>query len=164
MGKKKILSYSEEEKNILALYQSAKALSAYWLDIDFDKISLISESFKEIDKELVSKDEMSNKIKMHLSGSIAVQMIYNQNFSNAKEDLSLAKIIATQMCEEYGMGKRLIADSSDIVEILESARAQMQEFLADSKAMLLRIAENLLKSERLSKEEIRAILDENYAF
>ncbi len=164
LGKKKILSYSEEEKNILALYQSAKALSAYWLDIDFDKISLISESFKEIDKELVSKDEMNNKIKMHLSGSIAVQMIYNQNFSNAKEDISLAKLIAAQMCEEYGMGKRLITDSSDIVEILESARAQMQEFLADSKAVLLRIAENLLKNERLSKEEIKAILDENYAF
>lgn len=164
LGKKKILSFSEEEKNIMAIYQSAKALSAYWLDIDFDKISLVTESFKEIDKELVSKEEMSNKIKMYLSGSVAVEMIYNQSFSNAKEDISKAKLIATQMCEEYGMAKRLLTDSSDVIEILEQCKKNMQEFLSDSKAVVLRLSEKLLKFERLSKDEIKAILDENYTF
>ena len=31
LGKKKVLSYSESEKKIQAIYQGAKALSAYWL-------------------------------------------------------------------------------------------------------------------------------------
>lgn len=47
-GKKKQLSFSEYEKNILAIYQAAKALSAYWLEVEFDKISLISDGFKQI--------------------------------------------------------------------------------------------------------------------
>lgn len=162
LGKKKMLSFSEEEKRILATYQSAKALSAYWLDVDFDKISLISESFKDIDKELVSKTEMSNKIKIHLAGSIAVEMLYNQVFSNAKEDIANAKQIALQMCEDYGMGKKLIADSSDVAEILEQCRKEMQDFLANAKPLLERLSHRLLEQERLHKDEIKAIIDEKY--
>lgn len=162
LGKKKMLSFSEEEKQIMATYQSAKALSAYWLDIDFDKISLISESFKEIDKELVSKTEMSNKIKIHLAGSIAVEMLYHQVFSNAKDDIAKAKQIALQMCEDYGMGKRLIADSSDVAEILEQCKKEMQEFLTNAKPLLQKLSHSLLEQERLHKDEIKAIIDEKY--
>ncbi|WP_394908123.1 AAA family ATPase [uncultured Helicobacter sp.] len=162
LGKKKILSFSEEEKRILATYQSAKALSAYWLDIDFDKISLISESFKDIDRELVSKTEMSNKIKIHLAGSIAVEMLYNQVFSNAKEDIAKAKQIALQMCEDYGMGKKLIADSNDVAEMLEQCKKEMQEFLANAKPLLQKLSTKLLEQERLHKDEIKAIIDEKY--
>lgn len=161
-GKKKVLSFSEEEKNILATYQSAKALSAYWLDIDFDKISLISESFKQIDKELVSKAEMSNKIKMYLSGSVAVEMIYNQSFSNAKEDLDKAKEIAFQMCEQYGMGKHIMPESGDVVDILEDSKKQMQEFFANAKPLLSKLSNILLANEKLHKEQIKDLLDENY--
>ncbi|MFA6757296.1 MAG: ATP-dependent metallopeptidase FtsH/Yme1/Tma family protein, partial [Sulfurospirillaceae bacterium] len=38
LGKRKVLTYSEEEKKIQASYQAAKALSAYWFEVDFDKI------------------------------------------------------------------------------------------------------------------------------
>ena len=162
LGKKKMLSFSEEEKQILATYQSAKALSAYWLDIDFDKISLISESFKEIDKELVSKTEMSNKIKIHLAGSIAVEMLYHQVFSNAKDDIAKAKQIALQMCDDYGMGKKLMADSSDVAEILEQCKKEMQEFLTNAKPLLQKLSHSLLEQERLHKDEIKAIIDEKY--
>lgn len=161
-GKKKVLSFSEEEKNILATYQSAKALSAYWLDIDFDKISLIAESFKQIDKELVSKAEMSNKIKMYLSGSVAVEMIYNESFNNAKEDLDKAKEIAFQMCEQYGMGKHIMLEGSDVVEILEDAKKQMQEFFSNAKPLLSKLSATLLTQEKLHKEQIKALIDENY--
>ena len=157
-----MLSFSEEEKQIMATYQSAKALSAYWLDIDFDKISLISESFKEIDKELVSKTEMSNKIKIHLAGSIAVEMLYHQVFSNAKDDIAKAKQIALQMCEDYGMGKKLMADSSDVAEILEQCKKEMQEFLTNAKPLLQKLSHSLLEQERLHKDEIKAIIDEKY--
>lgn len=162
LGKKKILSFSEEEKRILATYQSAKALSAYWLDIDFDKISLISESFKDIDRELVSKTEMNNKIKIHLAGSVAVEMLYDQVFSNAKEDIAKAKQIALQMCEDYGMGKKLIADSNDVAEMLEQCKKEMQEFLANAKPLLQKLSTKLLEQERLHKDEIKAIIDEKY--
>ena len=158
-GKKKALSLNEKEKEILALYQSAKALSAYWLEVDFDKIGLVSESFRQIDKELTSKQELMSKIKVALSGNIAVECIYKQTFSNAKEDILSAKEIATQMCEQYGMGERLLSDSSDIAHILEQAQKEMREFIINSKAVLLQISRALQERERLSKDEIQEIYE-----
>lgn len=162
VGKKKRLSFSEKEKEILATYQSAKALSAYWLEVDFDKISLIADSFKEIDKELVSKTELVNKIKVALAGNIAVEMMHHQIFSNAQEDIAKAKEIATQMCEQYGMAERLMTDSSDILAILESAKKEMNEFLSDSKPALMKVAKHLLTQERLSKEEIKTLINDAF--
>ena len=158
-GKKKALSLNEKEKEILALYQSAKALSAYWLEVDFDKIGLVSESFRQIDKELTSKQELMSKIKVALSGNIAVECIYKQTFSNAKEESVGAKEIATQMCEQYGMGERLLSDSSDIAHILEQAQKEMREFIINSKAVLLQISRALQERERLSKDEIQEIYE-----
>ena len=161
-GKKKALSLNEKEKEILALYQSAKALSAYWLEVDFDKIGLVSESFRQIDKELTSKQELMSKIKVALSGNIAVECIYKQTFSNAKEDILSAKEIATQMCEQYGMGERLLSDSSDIAHILEQAQKEMREFIINSKAVLLQISRALQERERLSKDEIQEIYESKH--
>ncbi|NCD12422.1 MAG: ATP-dependent metallopeptidase FtsH/Yme1/Tma family protein, partial [Epsilonproteobacteria bacterium] len=47
MGKKKVLSFSEEEKKIQAYYQAAKALCAYWFEIEFDKISIVNDRIKD---------------------------------------------------------------------------------------------------------------------
>lgn len=159
IGKKKVLSLSEKEKEILALYQGAKALSAYWLEVDFDKIALVSESFRAVDKEIVSKQELMAQIKVALSGNIAVSYIYQQSFSNAKEDIARAKGIAMQMCEEYGMSERLLSDSSDVAAILESAQSEMREFITNSKTALLAISKALQERERLNKDEIKAIYE-----
>lgn len=159
IGKKKVLSLSEKEKEILALYQGAKALSAYWLEVDFDKIALVSESFRAVDKEIVSKQELMAQIKVALSGNIAVSYIYQQSFSNAKEDIARAKGIAMQMCEEYGMSERLLSDSSDVAAILESAQSEMREFITNSKTALLAISKALQECERLNKDEIKAIYE-----
>ncbi|RDU61092.1 AAA family ATPase [Helicobacter marmotae] len=159
IGKKKTLSLSEKEKEILALYQGAKALSAYWLDVDFDKIALVSESFRQVDKELVSKQELMAKIKVALSGNIAVYCVYGQTFSNAKDDIALALEIAREMCEHYGMSGRFLSDSSDIAAILEEAKREMQDFISNSKAVLLHISRALLERERLSKEEIKELYE-----
>ena len=159
VGKKKALSLSEKEKEILAIYQGAKALSAYWLEVDFDKIGLVGESFKQVDKELISKQELMSKIKVALAGNIATKLIYQQSFSNAKDDVARAKEIATQMCAEYGMAERLLGDVSDVAYILDMAQKEMSEFLTNAKPLLEKVAKELLVKERLSKEEIKAIYE-----
>ena len=60
------------------------------------------------------------------------------------------------------MGKKLIADSSDVAEILEQCRKEMQDFLANAKPLLERLSHRLLEQERLHKDEIKAIIDEKY--
>ena len=51
LGKKRTLSFNEEEKKIQALYQGAKALTAYWFGIEFEKISLLQDGFTTAERE-----------------------------------------------------------------------------------------------------------------
>lgn len=159
VGKKKVLNLNEREKEILAFYQAAKALSAYWLEVDFDRIGLLAESFKPFDGELVSKQELTNMIKVALAGNVAMEMIYAQSFSNASDDIQKAKGIALQMCEQYGMAQRILGDMSDVQVILDEARAEIEDFLMRSKPMLHNVAQALLAQERLSKEEIKSLCE-----
>ncbi len=159
-GKKRKGSFSEYEKEILALYQSAKAISAYWLEIDFDKISLISDGFREIDKELVSKNEMLSKIKVYLSGISAVKLIYKESYSNASEDLVKAKLIATDMADRYGMGTKLYPHPNDISNILEESQEEIRGFLSGMKPTLKKVQDILIQKEAISKEELKNIVNE----
>ncbi|RAX59278.1 AAA family ATPase [Helicobacter monodelphidis] len=158
LGKRKQLSVSDEEKKILATYQAAKALAAYWMEMEFEKISLINEGIKEFDKELLSRSEIFNKIKILLSGITALEINYGESYSNCEEDLNKAKVLALEMAEKYGMGDKIIGDSYDALQILGNAKNEMKEFFESSKVALKSIEERLLEQERLSKEEIRNIL------
>lgn len=158
LGKKKILAFSEEEKNILSLYQSAKAVSAYWLDVDFDKVTLVSDFIIDRDKEILSKSEMNNRIKVYLSGIIALELIMNEKYTNAKEDIKKAKNIAKEMCESYGMAERIIGNDTDVSGILANAYAEQTEFLNNSKQIILILAKMLVEKERLSKQNIQEMM------
>lgn len=155
LGKKKILAFSEEEKDILALYQSAKAVGAYCLDVDFDKVTLVSDFIIDMDKEILSKSEMNNRIKVYLSGIIALELIRNEKYTNAKEDIKKAKNIAEEMSVLYGMSERIIGNDSDVSSILANAYAEQTEFLKGYKGTIYTISTILLEKERLSRQNIR---------
>lgn len=155
LGKKKLLSFSDKEKNILSIYQSAKAISAYWLDLDFDKVTLVSDFLIDLDKEILSKSEMMNKIKVYLSGMIALELILNEKYTNAQEDIRKAKKIARDICEEYGMASRIITNELDVLDILSSAFKEQKDFLNNSKDLILSLSVKLLEKEKLSKDNIK---------
>lgn len=160
MGKKKVLIFSDEEKQIQALYQAAKALSAYWFEIDFDKITIVNDRLKDIDREIESKTQMLSKIKVYLSGSAATKLKYNEKFSNATEDLSRAIEIAKEMVEVYGMGEKIVPQENDVVFILENAHKEIESFLEGMNAALEKIAYELFEKESISKIRLKEIMDE----
>ncbi len=160
IGKTKVLSFSEDEKKIQALYQSAKALSAYWFEIDFDKITIVSDRLKEIDREIESKTQMLSKIKVYLSGSAATKLVYNEKFSNATEDLNRAIEIAKQMVEVYGMGEKMLPHENDIVSLLENAQKEIENFLEGMSSSLEAISKELMETESISKARIKELLHE----
>jgi len=160
MGKKKVLSFSDEEKKIQALYQAAKALCAYWFEIDFDKISIVNDRLKDIDREIESKTQMLSKIKVYLAGMVATKIAYNEKFTNATEDLSRATAIAKEMVEVYGMGEKLIPYESDILFILENAQSELEHFLEGMNTVLAKISDELYTVESISKVRLKAIIDE----
>ena len=160
MGKKKVLSFSDEEKKIQALYQAAKALCAYWFEIDFDKITIVKDRLKDMDREIESKTQMLSKIKVYLAGMVATKLAYNEKFTNATEDLSRATAIAKEMVEVYGMGEKLIPYESDILLILENAHKELEHFLEGMNTVLEKVSHELYTVESISKVRLKAIIDE----
>ncbi|QIR74838.1 ATP-dependent metallopeptidase FtsH/Yme1/Tma family protein [Sulfurospirillum diekertiae] len=160
MGKKKVLSFSDEEKKIQALYQAAKALCAYWFEIDFDKISIVNDRLKDMDREIESKTQMLSRIKVYLAGMVATKLAYNEKFTNATEDLSRATAIAKEMVEVYGMGEKLIPYENDVLLILENSQTELEHFLEGMNTILTKISDELYSVESISKVRLKAIIDE----
>jgi len=159
-GKKKILSYTEQEKNVLSYYQAAKAVSARWLEVDFDKMTLVKDDFKEIDRELISKSEIESKIQVYLSGMICVEDIFKEKFSNAAADLKKAKELAIKMVEEYGMGSKIVSSEIEVGEILNEAESRAKILYVSQKDVILKVQEKLLENEVITNFEIKEIFDE----
>lgn len=160
MGKKKVFSFSDEEKRVQALYQAAKALCAYWFEIDFDKITIVNDHLKDIDREIESKTQMLSKIKVYLAGMVATKLKYNEKFTNATEDLNRATTIAKEMVEVYGMGEKLLPYENDVLFILENAYKELETFLEGMNTVLEKITTELYQSESISKIKLKAIIDE----
>ncbi len=160
LGKKKILSFSKEEKEIQALYQSAKALCAYWFDLSFDKVSIVSDGIKDIDKEIESRSSMLSKIKVYLAGMVATELFYQDRFSNALNDLQKAKDLANIMVEKYGMGNSIYPNQLDSANLLESAKEDVKKFLESYKDALKTIQSKMLRDEIVTKEELKSIINE----
>jgi len=159
-GKKKILTYTEQEKNILSYYQAAKAATASWLEVDFEKMSLVKDDFKEIDRELVSKSEIESKIQVYLSGLVCVEDIFAEKYSNASVDIKKAKELAHKMITEYAMGDRIVSNESEIANILEENYQRAKVLYISQKDVILEIQKRLIEKEVITKAEVKEIFNE----
>lgn len=160
LGKKKVLNFSDQEKEIQSYYQAAKALCAYWFEIDFDKISIVNDRLKDLDLEIESKTAMLSKIKVYLAGIAITKIKYNEIFTNSAEDLTRAREIAKDMSERYGMGKSLAPSMEDVGSILENAKDEVEKFLLGMSVPIEQIANKIYENESISKEEVKRIVDE----
>jgi len=160
LGKRKVLNFSDEEKKIQSLYQAAKALCAYWFEIDFDKITIINDRLKDLDMEIESKTQMFSKIKVYLAGIAITKIRYNETFSNSTEDLLRAREIAKNMSELYGMGRGLVPYPDDIATILDEAKDEVEKFLLGMSVPLENVSKQLFEDESISKVQIKEIVDE----
>lgn len=160
LGKHKMMSFSEKEKRIQASYQAAKALCAHWFEVEFDKVTLINDRLKEIDREIESKTQMMGKVKVYLAGMAASKMLYNEHYSNSKEDLARARELAEAMVNTYGMGDSLLPQAADLATLLEEATKEVESFLEGMRTPLEAITKRLLEKESVTKEEIGTIMRE----
>ncbi len=150
LGKKKILSFSDDEKKIQATYQAAKALSAYYFDIGFEKITLIEDRFNEYEHHIRSKSELLNKIKVYLAGSCAMKLIYNESYTNSQSDLMKAKELISYM---------LSFDMAD-EKLLDEQKREIQNYLGAMKDKIKALAETLLEQEKLESADVARLINE----
>ncbi|WP_169763974.1 AAA family ATPase [Campylobacter mucosalis] len=161
-GQRKALSYSQKDKKIQADYQAAKAISAYWFDIKFDKISLTQDRFVAPEFEIVSKSSMFSKLKVLLSGIVRLELVYADTFSNSADDLRDAKELATKMVYEFGMSQSLLPNQNDVENLLKQAKDEIREFMSGMSIQSELVADHLLKFEVIQREQIAEILNKTY--
>ncbi len=160
LGKRKIMTYSQEEKRILACYQAAKAAAAYWLEIEFDKIGLLTDHFQKPEKEIVSKTEMVNRIKVLLAGDVMMHLHYNEHFTNAAKDIKEARLIAKDMVERYSMVAEPASAANAEIEIVSEARSEVESFIARTEEGIMRLANEIVEKEMVTKEDVKELLNE----
>jgi ATP-dependent metalloprotease FtsH len=160
MGKKRLNTYSPQEKEILSYYQASKAVIAYWLGVDFERISLVKDDFKEEDKEIFSKTEIMSKIETLLAGRVAVEKKFSEKYSNAHKDIKKAREYAVKMIREYGMGESVVGDENEIADVLREAYEDTVVLYESHKDLIEKVYEKMLKDEIIHKEEIKRIKDE----
>ena len=159
-GKKKVKSYSEDEKNLQALYQAAKALSAYWFEVPFEKFTMVNDGLKPYDVDLVSKHTLFSYIKVMLSGMAICEIHYGEHSSNVTDDLKEAKKVISLILENYGMGEQIIASPKDNALLMNKLYAETKEFLNGMQAQIQALQKELIAKEHINKEQIKKVMDE----
>ncbi|HEY9190279.1 MAG TPA: ATP-dependent metallopeptidase FtsH/Yme1/Tma family protein [Sulfurovum sp.] len=158
LGKRKILSFTEEEREIQAVYQGAKALIATWLDVEFEKIGIVNTRLLNQEHELLSKSQLLARIKVYLAGSIATKMHYNEQFTNSSIDIAQAKEIVRKVVYEYGMSDNFIVTPQQEEELLRKSVSEVTNLLQTLDKALSEISGFLLAHENITAEECRVIL------
>ena len=160
LGKHKIQSFSDEERQIQALYQSAKAVTATWLEVNYEKIGIISSNFIPHHNEILSKTMLENELKVLLAGRIATQTKYGELFTNAKEDIKTAKILAQTIVEEYAMSEEYFSTALHAQTLLSNSTDEVTSLLSKMESVVEKVREYLLENESITPTQTKGILDE----
>jgi len=160
LGKHKIQNFNEQERQIQALYQASKAVIASWLEVNYAKIGILSSSFIPHHNEILSKTMLENELKVMLSGRIATFERYNELFTNAKEDIKTAKILAHTIIEEYSMSDDYYGSGVQVHSLLESATEETKSLINRLNGVIEKVTEYLLENESITPPETKRILDE----
>jgi len=159
-GKRKILSFTEEERKIQAIYQGAKAVIATWLDVEFDKIGIVNTRLVIQEHEILSRSKLLNRTKVYLAGSIATQMHYNEQFTNASADIMLAKELVRKVIYEYSMSENFVVTQFQEEELLKESVSELKALLKTLSKALSEVSAYLLVHENITHDECKEILRE----
>ncbi len=158
LGKRKILSFSEEEREIQAIYQGAKAVIATWLDVEFDKIGIVNTRLLMSEHEILSKSQLLSRIKVYLAGSIATRIRYNEQFTNAASDIAQAKEIVQKVIYTYAMSDNFTVTPQQEEALLRESVSEVNTLLKTLDGALTEVSNYLLLHENISAETCRDIL------
>ena len=160
LGKHKIKTYSDEERKIQALYQAAKAVTASWLGVEYEKVGIVSSSFIPHHHEILSKTVLGNELKVLLAGRMATQKVYGELFTNAKEDIKLSKILAHKIIDEFAMTNEYYASVHEAQKLLEEASDEVESLLSKLASVVENVSTYLLENESITSSETKKILDD----
>jgi len=154
-GKKKLQMLNDEQNAYRVTYQAAKAITATYFDLPFEKLMLSNEQLTpNIDEPLI-KHELESRVKMHLAGIVALELKYGEHASSAKIDLDEAKELVDKMLKEYGMGASLIYEEKEN-SLLINRLYEETKLLLESMSTVIEAVEMILSErESITKDEVK---------
>ena len=160
LGKRKILSFTEKEREIQAVYQASKAVVATWLDIEFDKIGIVNTLLVNQEHEIVPRSKLINKIKFYLSGSIATKLHYNEQFTNASSDIQVAKELVHTLIYTYAMSENFIVTPEEEKALFMKSVSEITQLLKTLDVAIDKVSKYLLAHENITHDTCKEILRE----
>ena len=160
LGKHKIKIFNDEEKKIQSLYQSAKAVSATWLEVEYEKIGILSSDFIPHNSEIRSKTLLENEIKVLLAGRVATHAKYGELFSNAKEDIYRAKLLTREIVEEFVMTEEYFETTNYAENLLQEATIDVTSLLQKLTPVIEKVEQYLYENEAITSKKTQAMIDE----
>ena len=157
-GKKKLAILSEKQKQYRARYLASKSVLAYLHELPFEKAMLSSETIKPQLGTPMIQGEIEGYIKVLLAGMAGCDLHFKEHATNVVTDLTLAKKLAGEMSEKYGMGQGLMPETAEVVSILEALYLQSRELLEKHMPAVERIEAVLIEDESITKERIAEIV------
>jgi cell division protease FtsH len=176
---------TDHEKRVVAWHEAGHALVSELLPtVDkVQKVSIVPRgkalgytlNLPQEDRYLKSRQELIDYMKVLLAGRVSEQITFGRVTTGAADDLKRVTTIARSMVQDYAMGTSIrshqvpgddftISESwrqtrdEEIEAIAEEAYRGAHQLLTDHRDLLDVIAERLLVSEAIEREEIREIM------
>jgi cell division protease FtsH len=188
---------NKKEREIVAYHESGHAIIGYFAPgaDQVQKVSIVPRGIGALgytlqmpleDRYLMSKSEITGKIKGLLGGRAAEEIIFNEISTGASNDLERVAQLVKNMVTVYGMSEKFpnyslvnrstpgfLGQSSglerrseyleklideEISEIINKCYEETKAFLIQKRDLLDKMAQELLKKEVLDRNEIKSIL------
>ena len=187
---------SEDEKKIVSYHEIGHALVAakQTNSAPVTKITIVPRTSGALgytmqvdqeEKNLMSQEELLNKIATLTGGQAAEELIFNSITTGASNDIETATKLARSMVTQYGMSSTfgmvaletvtnqyLGGDTSlvcsaksseeiddEVIRIIKEAREKAMNILKENEAKLKELASFLLEKETITGEEFMSILN-----
>jgi ATP-dependent Zn protease len=143
-----------KEKEVLSLYQSTKAYFALKYNTNQEALGLFDLNLKEYDKNYESKNELINKIKLFLSGSVAVEIVNGEPYNVNASDIQSAKKLTSDIILKYSMGNSIIGSNDDVSNLLNTIKAELQREITSQKDSFIELQKRMLLNEIITNKDI----------
>ena len=153
-GKKRINMLSQNELELLSVYQASKLLFAIQNQVP---VVYASQSEIRIDddfSEFKSGDELKKLASFYLCGRAATEAFYSKLYYQSAADYEKALSVIKEEILKYRLLRTDINDEKKIADIIES---ELTQWCASNKEAIYKLAETFMEDKHFSESEISAL-------
>ncbi len=143
-GRQTAVILSKNEREVLAIYQAAKAVVAESMGLRYEKITLFEEVLGAEERVVAPRGEVVARICVMLAGRVGAGLFANGEWLNAREDLAAARAAALEFVRKYGYGESFFAGEAQANLFLQECEERTKKLLKSSRERVYATAQALI--------------------